>query len=203
MTTQVLDPFNPNTWNERERAYFNAINEGLEGPRNLLFSNGKAEHAAYLIEKFLANAQKIVRIFSGKLTRNFNGVDIYMSAHIVDAARKLLDNQGEIKIVVQHEVDVERGTKWKDHPFLCACINAGMPEDSVRKISPDCIETLRNEGVLCHWMTMDDHAYRLEVDTTRAEAMVNFKDPEMVRPLASIFDNMLFPSATPLVNFVG
>lgn len=53
MRTLPLDPFDSSTWTEDERYYFETVEEVLEGRENIIISNGKPEHAVYLIRKFL------------------------------------------------------------------------------------------------------------------------------------------------------
>ena len=47
---------------------------------------------------------------------------------------------------------------------------------------------------------MDNHAYRLETDIKKARAYVNFADEKTATALATIFDRLLYPNGTKLIN---
>ena len=201
--TTTLDPFNPDTWNEREKTYFDKVDQAIEQRTNLLFSNGMPEHAVYLIEKFFTNAREIVRLFTGSLSRTVGPVEVYGNPSVATAVRKMLTRRVQLRVVLQSEIDVRSDETWVDHPLVR--IERKMKEDGtlrglldMRQASPDSIEHLKKFKFLNHWMVMDKTAYRLETDVRRAVAHVNFGDADMAGALADIFDDVLFSSARPL-----
>ena len=65
---QRLDPFNSVSWSADEREYFESVERAFLSRDDTLISNGRPEHAAYLIKLMLANARRHVRLVSGGLT---------------------------------------------------------------------------------------------------------------------------------------
>lgn len=200
--TTKLDPFDPQTWSEQESRYFGEVDAALAAGSDLLISNGKPEHAVYLVEKFLAHAKKSVRLFSGRLSRAVGGVEVYGSPEVGEAADKLLTNLGALQIVLEHDIDVDEGAAWAAHPLVR--IKDRLEKEGrltghleIRQASEESLAHLRRFNFLNHWMVMDDSAYRLETDARKATAHVNFGDAEMAGMLAHIFDR-LFKDATPL-----
>ena len=203
--TTTLDPFDPGTWSERERTYFEKVDSALALATNLLFSNGLPAHAVYLIERFFANAKKRVRLFSGNLRRTVGGVDVYGNPRVAKAVEKMLTGGVSLQIVLHSAIDVDVNETWIDHPLVRIADHlkkAGGVSGSldIRQSSRDSIEHLRKYKFLNHWMVMDRTAYRLETDIRKAKAHVNFGDREMASALADIFDNVLFRSAEPLMR---
>ena len=203
--TITLDPFDPSTWGERERVYFEKVDSALERRTNLLFSNGLPEHAVYLIEKFFANAKKKVRLFSGSLRRTIGGVDVYGNPRVAMAVEKMLTGGVSLQIVLQKAMDVDVNETWVDHPLVRIgdrLNDAGRVSGSleIRQSSQASIKHLEKFKFLNHWMVMDRTAYRLETDIRKTTAHVNFGDSEMAGALADIFDNVLFGSAERLVR---
>ena len=203
--TTTLDPFDPGTWSESEKVYFDRVDSALALQTNLLFSNGLPAHAVYLIEKFLTNAKKKVRLFSGSLRRTVGGVDVYGNPRIAKAVEKMLAGGVSLQVVLHNAIDVDVKGTWIDHPLVRIAdrlnkVGGVSGSLDIRQSSQDSIEHLRRYKFLNHWMVMDRTAYRLETDIRRAKAHVNFGDGEMASALADIFDNVLFRSAEPLMR---
>lgn len=201
--TTALDPFNPDTWSETERAYFHKVDSALERGTNLLFSNGLPEHAVYLIEKFFTNAKEEVRLFSGSLSRAIRDVEVYGNPKVAAAVEKMLSSGVSLQVVLHNAIDVDEHESWVDHPLVRIknrLKREGRLSGSlhIRQCSQDGIRHLEKFKFLNHWMVMDRTAYRLETDIRRARAHVNFGDREMAGILADIFDDVLFCSAKPL-----
>lgn len=199
----MLDPFDSKTWTKDERDYFRAVDKALKGSIDRLISNGKPQHAAYLIEKFLAHAQQVVRIFSGRLARAVNGVEVYENDQVLAAAEKLLKKGASLHIVLEQDIDLRTGETWTDHPvaqLACRLRKEGMIDGvlDIRQASEGSLTYLKDRDFPYHWMIMDESAYRLETDIGKAKAHANFGDGEMAGKLARIFDHLLFNRATPL-----
>lgn len=199
----TLDPFDESTWNEDQRWYFEHVDQALETGEDVIISNGKPEHAVFLIHRFLENATEVVRLFSGRLAQTYGGVEIYRNRYVGQAAEKALQSGTDIRIVLEADLDVE-GENPDHHPLVRLAQElreagelAGTLE--IKKASSASIRFLKDKEFRYHWMTMDDQAYRLETDTKNTKAHVNFGTPQVARSLATIFDNTLWPDATEIV----
>ena len=198
--TASLDPFDESTWSNEERHYFREIvDAALENRKGLMISNSRTEHAVYLINKFLLNAKKVVRLYSGNLARRGSQTEIQVYEHpqIINAVRGLLKRGVALQIVVQEPLDVEVGWSAEDHPIAQAAKEverSGGLKGSVeiRRAQEKWVAWLKDEDFDCHWMTMDGHAHRLEVDTKQFKAYVNFWDEPKTKKLDDLFDVVLF-----------
>ena len=201
-----LNPFDATTWSEAERIYFGEVDRAFAASEDISISNGRPEHAIYLIHKFLTHARSVVRLFTGSLSRNHNGVVAYANPHITHAVRTFLARPAsQLLVVAQKDIDVDEGESPEDHPLVLAAKEAertgqlrGVLELS--RASPDAIKALRVGNVLHHFMLMDKRAFRLETDPHQATAFVNFGDQSTVDVLTSIFDDLLCSGATKLVR---
>ena len=201
-----IDPFDDTTWSEAERIYFNEVDRAFDVSEDISISNGRPEHAIYLIHKFLIHARSIIRLFTGSLSRTHNGVVAYANPHITEATRRFLRRPGSrFVIVTQDEVDVDDGQSPDDHPLVLAAKDAeragqlrGVLE--LGRASPEVVEFLREEEVLQHFILMDNRAYRLETDPDQATAFVHFGDAGATNILSNVFDDILWSEATRLVR---
>ena len=201
----TLDPFKPKTWDENERAYFAEINTAFSAPAQLLVGNGKPAHAAYLIEKFLTNAEQEVRLFSGCLKREAQGVALYGNPHIHEAMRGFFERNGKLTILLEDDIDVDDGSPGS-HPMI---VNARAWVDGIdngkvlkdfldiRKARRESIESLMKDDFHHHWMVMDQRVFRLETNIDAYKAAVGFGRSEVAKALAVMFDG-LFDRAYPL-----
>ena len=207
--TKALDAFDPTTWTDAERYYFANVDEALETARNVVLSNGRPQHAVYLIEKFFRNAQHVVRLFSGRLSRTYGGVSVYTNPRVVDAAADLVGRANcKLSVIVEEEIDVEPGQPVADHPLArmaSALKTRGEMRGrfEVRQASRTAIDFLRRKDYCHHWMVMDRRAYRLETDTEQVKAHVNFGDSTTAGALVTIFDQLLYPSSKDLITISG
>ena len=181
-----------------ENEYRLVVDEAVGNATDMPISNGRPEHAVYLMQKMLEDAKEVVRIFSGKLTREFEGVSAYGGDEILDAARAFLSRGGKMKVLLEKPIDVDRGQNWTDHPLVKMALSVSNSSHFEVKQVPDKeLEELREAKVLYHWITVDQRAYRLELDTEKAKAIANFGNPKTARALVVLFDG-LFSKATPL-----
>lgn len=202
----ALNPFDDRTWDEHERLYFREIDLAQKKKLDMLISNGKPEHAAYLIDKFFRHAQSDVRLFSGQLSRTMGGVEMYGHPHIREAARGLFKRGCRMYIVLEDPIDAPNHDPDR-HPLVTIANELKerrhLHMDSlldIRMADSKSTAFLEKHGYLHHWMVMDDHAYRLETDTGTVKAHVNFNDEKAADALTSIFDNLLFDLGTPLAT---
>lgn len=202
-----LNPFDHSTWNDEERRYFQLVDEALAQMENKVISNGRVEHAAYIIQKFLIHGKHRLRMYSGKLSRTYNGFTVYGNDTILDAVCAFLGRPGtELTIVVEHGLDVELNETAEDHPVVRAVRRMGNRLQGgleIRRASQSDVDYLREHNFSNHWMVMDDHAYRLETNLEKAGAHVNFCDLEMAEALTQIFDHVLYGRANRLVCIGG
>lgn len=196
-----LDPFDESTWSAIERLYFERVNDFFVRKVGDQFTNGDAVHAVYLIAKFLKEAVREVRIFSGSLTKQAsNGVQIYENPNLIGAAKEFLSKGGELRIVVQNDIDGGQ----QEHPLVQKLLN----EERCRIVtaSEDSISFLREQDFLHHMMVMDAEAWRLETEThlddrgslKSVQAFVSVFDEKGARSLKDLFDVVLFDSGTVL-----
>lgn len=199
----ALDPFDEKTWDEDERLYFKEIDSAQQGKLNLLISNGKPEHAAYLINTFFQHARSDIRLFSGRLSQTMDGVEMYGNPHIRKAARDMFERGCRMRVVLEEPIDAPSHDPNR-HPLVVIAnkLKERVHMEGVldiRKANPKSMAFLERHDYLHHWMVMDNHAFRLETDTGAVKAFVNFNDERAADALASIFDNLLFEQAEPLV----
>ena len=169
-----------------ENLYFGMIDRAAEASASRIISNGKAQHAVYLIYKFLETAERDLRIYSGKLAEHLNGVWAFADKTICNAAVEFLrrDGRNTLNILVEERVE-------PSHPFLAALADAGLLQQVKLaqvddKLAPD-----------FHFLLRDDAAFRVEIDKSKAEALVNFNDRRFGGKLRELFDRMV-ESAHPL-----
>ena len=179
-----------------ERLYFEMINAAMEARENKLISNGKPAHAVYLLHKFLASAERSVRIYTGKLSRVFDGVLAYGDPELARSAIQFLQKENSsLSIIIVEDLDVEEGRSIKDHPLLAAISEAEIRGSlNVSRGNPDDWENFQY-----HFVVMDEEAVRVEYDTNKAQAFVNFAYAETGARLARLFDAYQRDS-TPLLS---
>ena len=207
--TSVLDAFDPATWNDAERYYYERVDEALRNATDIVISNGRPQHAVYLIEKFLSEAKQAVRLFTGRLSRTYGGISVYTHPRVIAAAEELLRRpNSKLTVVLEEEIDVEPGQLPNDHPLVRVANRCREEQQmrgllEVRRASETAIDILRHNSYRYHWMVMDDRAYRLETDTVHVKAHVNFGDATTTTALVAIFDRLLYPTSTELVRIHG
>ena len=205
MTQSTLNPFDDSTWSSDERHYFEYIDHACESKLDEDISNGRVEHAAYIIHKFLTTATRHIRIFSGALSRTYNGVSVYGNECIIEAMETFLSQPDRrCWIVTADDLDVGLGETPRDHPIVRAIEEMRANdrlrgEFEIRRAPPDGLEFLRDRFDN-HWMTMDDRAYRIETNLARAGAHVNFNHPRTADALVTIFDAKMFSPGEEVVR---
>lgn len=203
---QTLNAFDKSTWTPDERHYFEYIDRACADRLDESIGNGRVEHAAYIIYKFLTNATGRIRIFSGALSRTYRGVCVFGDDKIIKAMEKFLAQPDSwCRIVIANELDVGPNETARDHPIARA-IEAMKHESrlrgllEIRQAPPEGMEFLQKKSFDNHWMTMDDHAYRIETNLERAGAHVNFNHPKTTDALRRIFDVKMFGPGAELLR---
>lgn len=189
-----LDPFNTATWGETDWEYFTSVEQAFKKGDDMLISNGKPEHAAYLIKLFIANALHDVRLISGGLPLSYEGTDVYGSFYVLAAVLDFLSHRDtKLQILIQGELKgVDDISK---HPFVRGANLLKETKElrgilKIQELSLDWEETMRNSNIFWHWMTMDESAYRLEQDVTKPAAIANFGDSEYASAFVEVFDTI-------------
>lgn len=186
-----IDVFDKDRWTKDEREYFRIIDEACANKHNAVLSNSKPTHAAYIIHKFFENAEQQIRLFSGKLMQNFNGVSVYNNPCIIQKAVEFLRRPGtKFLVLLEKRIDTDSG-EVEDHPLIQTLQKEVGNSDSrieVRQVPPELFEVLSKGNYARNWMVMDNQAYRLEMDAEKAQAYVNFGDPELASGLGRVFD---------------
>lgn len=179
-----------------ERLYFEMINAAHEAREDKLISNGKPAHAVYLLNKFLASAERSVRIYTGKLSRVFDDVLAYGDPELARSAIQFQQKENSsLSIMIAEDPDVEDGQSIKDHPLLAAISKAAIKGSvKVSRGNPDDLE-----GFNYHFIVMDEEAARVEYDTDKVQAFVNFGYAETGARLARLFDAYQ-RNSTPLLS---
>ena len=179
MTDTPISIFDKGAVTEEERLYFDMIDRAADAEQDRIISNGKAQHAVYLIRKFFDTAERNVRIYSGKLARHLNGVLAFGDPAVCNAAVDFLSRNGNNRL----SIVVDEPISWS-HPLLTAVHEAGLSE----RVS---VSALQGEPtVACHFLLRDDAAFRVEVDKNRAKALVNFNDEDFGGTLKEIFERV-------------
>lgn len=205
MTATIINPFDPETWGEDEKVYFSQIDSAFGSKGPLLIGNGEPAHAAYLIEKFMTNAEREVCLFSGCLKQDAQGVAVYGDSHIHEAMCNLFDRGGKLKVVLEDDVDAD-GKDVDNHPMVACAKQWADDKDGVgpkpffdiRKATSSSIQRLKEDDIYHHWMVMDRRVFRLETSMESYKAAVGFGRSGFADALATIFDD-LYESATPLI----
>lgn len=183
--------------------YYSLLDAALENKTDAVLSNGRPEHARFIIQRFLEHAKGTVRLFTGQLKRTFNGVQIYEDKTIRKVAKEFLGREGtRLAILLQNDIDVEEG-EAENHPLVKDILEAAQRHElkgtlEIRKASDNDVEWLCTSDFPYHWMVMDEEAYRLETECEQAKASVNFGDPKMAEALAKLFDR-IFANGRPMM----
>ena len=187
MADTPISIFDRDAVTAEERLYFEMIDRAADAAQDRVISNGRAQHAVYLIRKFFDTAERNVRVYSGKLARDLNGVLAFGDPAVCNAAVDFLsrNEKNRLGIVVEEPIN------WR-HPLLTAVHEAGLS----KQVS---LSGLQSEPIIAfHFLLRDDAAFRVEVDKDKAEALVNFNDEDFGGTLKDIFDLVVRDRSTPL-----
>ena len=206
----TFDAFDDSTWTDGERRYFKIIDDALVNGDDLPISNGKPQHAVYLLGKFLENASQSINMFSGRLSRYLDdgAVPAFADEHVLASARGFLERDATLCVVLEEEPDVGSGDEDPErHPLVQVARELAATERlrgslEVRKVEDRALEALHQAKFYHHWMVMDGSAYRLELEPGTAKAVANFGDAERAEGLEELFA-VLHRWSSPLVSISG
>ena len=206
----TFDAFDESTWTDGERRYFKIIDDALANGDDMQISNGKPQHAVYLLAKFLENASHSINMFSGRLSRYLDdgSVPAFADPHVLASACGFLERDATLRVVLEGEPDVGPGTQDPErHPLVQVArelAGTGRLRGSldVRKVKDRALEALHQAKFDHHWMVMDGSAYRLELEPATTKAFANFGDAEYAEELEELF-TVLHQRSSPLVSISG
>ena len=69
-----------------ENRYFNLIDQACRNSEAKTISNSGPKHAVYLMHTLLSNAKSRVRLFTGSLSREEGGIQVYANKELAKAA---------------------------------------------------------------------------------------------------------------------
>lgn len=192
-----INPFSSDTWGPEERAYFEGVDSALRVKSRVPFGNGKPAHAAYLIDKFFAKAANHVRLFSGCLTQEAQGIALYGNPHIHRTVEGFLQRGGKLSIMLEDTIDAPNKDALQ-HPLIKAALAVRSDAMQLRQAAKVSIDGLKSADYHYHWMVMDKRAFRLETNIEQYKAAVCFGRADVAVALASLFDKM-FEKAEQLI----
>lgn len=185
-------PVNSNISSDQAE-YYRLIDECAQTKKDLLISNGLAEHAVYLMTLMFRHAQSHIRLFSGELPdvmgREHKEIKIYSNDELMAAAENFLRNEcSNLDILVQKAENVKSRIFIRD---LERKKQGGLIKGLVKlKVTNASISDISS-----HFMIVDNSGYRLETDHDNTKAIANFGDNKTARRLVDIF-NVLFNNAS-------
>lgn len=169
---------------QNESDYYRRIDECAEKKANVFIENGLPAHALYLLQKMFSKAKDSIRLFSGNLCLERDGVKIYSDPCLIKAAQDFLRRGGSLKIVIEKNI----ASNLAEHPLIAGIKEVGSPNVELRQLNPG-YENCN------HFIVMDDIAYRIEHDDEKTKAIANFGDSKIARAQAKIFDLKLLPGS--------
>ena len=172
---------------EEERLYFDVVDRAFETNQVKPISNGQPSHAVYLLYRLLTGAEHRVVIYTGHLRRTLGDVLAYGEPVLAEAAVRFLKRpETELLLAVAEDLDVDGGMEnVSDHPFIRAILKAGDAIKGKLRLYDVKDATL----FPYHFIVMDERAFRVEVDTEKAQAYASFGDTEFAQVLATLFDH--------------
>ena len=200
--------FDPGTWDDDDRLYFEHVDRMLEKRRNTLIGNSQPLHAVYLINAVLRSATKTFRLFSGSLKQNHSGdqdMPIYSAPEVIASACGLLGKpESRLDILLENDIDVGERQSAHDHPLVKAIRD--LPDSDrlgsfrLHKADDHVIKRLQQAEICDHLMVVDERAIRLETEHSGARAFANFGDSDMGRQFAEFYDKVIWKNSVQLIR---
>jgi hypothetical protein len=137
--------------------------------------NGSVEHAAVIVERMFAHAEKQLSFLCHGLNPR-----VYARTETLEQARLFLANKDhKLRILIE----MEDTDDLKIHPFFREF--GHLPNVTVRQVKPE----IRN-AYNYHLSVMDDDSYRFESDKEKHVAVAAFGDKVGAANLQGIFDRL-------------
>lgn len=167
---------------EEYKAY---IEELAEHNKNVVFFNSGPEHASLVMENIFRSSRHDIRIFAGYMSGEVSDKENYKSG-LTD----FFQRGGKIRILLQSDKKIPE----KEPPIFkllkfFSLVKPGSVEvkESKRARVFQADDKTAKE---IHFTTGDDRMYRIEDDISSFSASGNFNDPETVKSLNAMFDEM-------------
>ena len=150
--------------------YANDISRLASGKINSRVSNSGIEHAAIVIENLFLHSKRVVKVLCGKFSE-----DVYGRASVKAAIETFLSRDGtRLEICVADTADQNSAV-----------------QSLIRKFPKQVIfRAAGSSDAKYHFAVGDSHAYRLETDMVRREAVVNFNEPSIAFMLDQLFETV-------------
>ena len=174
-----------------EQLYREMVDRAFKRNDTTSFSNGRPEHAAYLVRRFFDHATTSIRLYCGSLARTMDGVKVYESSDVISSALDFLRRRDtRLCIVLQNRIDAR---SFDEHPLLRAISGAETDVRGTTRVYTNGVQMGGNGNpvTIPHFMVMDRKGYRIEVDTRRAMASAKVNDLSQSQRLAHFFDQVL------------
>lgn len=176
--------------------YYKLIEDCAENKKDLIISNGLAEHAVYLMTAMFRYAKNHIRLFSGELPdevrRESQTIKIYSNEELLMAAENFLRMEGS-----RLDILVQEGENFESRIFIQTLKK--KHEEGVIKGSVNLKISEALCGISSHFMVIDNSGYRLETDHNHTKAVANFGDSNTARKLGEIF-NTFFHNANEILS---
>ena len=131
-----------------DQKYKDMVAERLKNNSSDIFGNFTTEHAGYIIEQFIGNAQKSIEILSGNFADSFYaGITI---APLLEAAAKRIQKEGGIRIITVN------GKRFDSISQIASDVNHKVKMEVIQYLPVRC----NNPDKVNHYMTVDDIRYR-------------------------------------------
>ena len=182
-----------------EQLYRDMVDRAFKGNDPRSFSNGKPEHAAYLIGRFFDHATSTIRLYCGNLARAINGIQVYASSDVIGSALEFLRRPNtRLLIVLENEIDAQ---SRDEHPLLRAISRAEPHVGGTTHVYTNGVQMGGNGNpvTIPHFMVMDQQGYRIEVDSRKVIASAKVNDVSQSQSLARFFDQVLVERNKPAV----
>ncbi|MEC8325895.1 MAG: hypothetical protein VX100_07345 [Pseudomonadota bacterium] len=202
--------FNPAERTDEQRFYCESVDHFATHRENQYISNGKAEHAIYLISKLFGMADNQLRIYSDRLKhtltkedRDDSGepLDFYGHPELIKKAKRFLTKPGfKFTVVVENGLDDPQA-----HPLIKLVKSLEKQgtlkaDCEFRQLTEEAKAELVTEEFGNHFIVADEQAYRCELndDQHNYSAGANFGAPKTAALLAEIYDSFHIENSTPI-----
>ena len=173
----------------RFQQFKDIVDEYASTASNRIILGATPYETLYLVQRMFDVARKRARIHTGKLARCLTfdreaGTDIvemYADQRLVSSIVEFLRRNSSARLDILVEEEVDGGVD--SHPLLESAKEVAA--DRLR-IYSSCSSQLDN-----HFITIDDHAYRIELDHVTHRAIANFNDRSQTAGLNAAFDRII------------
>jgi hypothetical protein len=205
--------FNPAERTEEQRLYCEMVDRHASERIDSAISNGKAEHAIYLISKLFGMAGSHVRLYSDRLKhklteldRDDNGaeLDFYGHTEVIKKAIPLLFKDGaKLDIVVENDIDDLKNHQLVNVIKMLQEQGSLKAEVSFRKMTKEGLNLLGSIQFPNHFMVSDNKAYRVELNDIplNYQAEANFNNAKIAEKISGIFDLVHLRHSDPIEVF--